>query len=58
MFTCRRDGASRKTEQAIKRLLLPKMQVVGVPCLPKDVSVKVIWKTRGRQDASENSFEN
>jgi hypothetical protein len=58
MLTCQRDGANRKKEQAIKRLLLPKMQMVDIPCVPKDVLEKIMWKTRGRQDAIENSFEN
>lgn len=58
MLTCRRDGASREKEQAIKRLLLPKMQMVDIPCVPKDVLAKIIWKTRGRQDTSEKYFEN
>jgi len=31
--------------------------MVDIPCVPKDVPAKKIWKTRGRQDASENSFE-
>jgi hypothetical protein len=58
MLTCRRYGASREKEQAIKRVLLPEMQMADIPCAPKDVLTQIIWKTRGRQDAGENSFEN